>query len=169
MMGVLGSVLLVLAFSVLPIPAEVVMFKNFHTYGIWFGTAINWTGALLGAEVLFLFTRWIRVSVSRVASASYSYRMIARKRTKLQRILILILVRILPVPAKVVDISAGIIRAITWWDFTWTTAVGMIPYQAFITLVYRGWQSRSVYTLLVLAIVMVCSFVIFLRMKKREG
>jgi uncharacterized membrane protein YdjX (TVP38/TMEM64 family) len=170
-MGALWSTILVMLFSILPIPAEVVMFRNMHTYGFLFGALVNWSGALLGAEVLFIFTRVVRISLTRFSrtSGSYSYRLIEKQRTKLQRVMVLILVRILPVPAKIVDLTAGIIRTISWWEFTWTTGVGMIPYQLFMMLVYRGWQTRSVYIWLFVAIVIICCFVIFLRMKKREG
>jgi uncharacterized membrane protein YdjX (TVP38/TMEM64 family) len=167
MMSALWSMMLVTAFSILPIPAEVFMFRNLHAYGVLPGTVLNWSGALLGAEILFLFTRFVRISIARTSKFSYPYRLFSREQGKLQKIWGLILVRVLPVPAKAVDITAGIIRTITWWEFTWTTAVGMIPYQLFMILIYHGWQARSFYMLLVVTIIIVCSFVILLRMRKR--
>ncbi len=167
MISMIIAILMVTFFSVVPIPAEVVMFKNIYTYGIFIGTILNWLGAIIGAQILFLLTRWVRVSFIHVSEDAFGYRLIARAESKARRVFVLLLARILPVPAKVVDISAGLIRSISWWEFTWTTSVGMIPYQLFMVLVYHGWKTHSVYAIIAVSIVVVLCLIFFLRTKRQ--
>jgi uncharacterized membrane protein YdjX (TVP38/TMEM64 family) len=57
MWGVIGSILLMIAHSFIPFPAEFVAIANGMCFGPLWGTVITWTGAMLGAVLAFALSR----------------------------------------------------------------------------------------------------------------
>ena len=54
-----GSILLMIAHSLIPFPAEFVTFANGMLFGPIWGVAITWVGAMLGASLAFALARWL--------------------------------------------------------------------------------------------------------------
>lgn len=124
--GVAASIGLMVAHSFVPFPAELIALANGMVYGWLWGTAVTWTGAMIGAMLSFgLSRRFGRPFVERCLGHS-----------RLRRVDdwlayygegSLMFSRFIPVIAfNLINYAAGLTR-IRWWPFFWITAVGILP------------------------------------------
>lgn len=124
--GVFGSLAIMIAHSFLPFPAEFVAFANGMTYGLFWGTAITWAGAMLGAFAAFGF--------SRLFGRPIVVRLLSRKRVEAldnwatqHGARLLLLSRLFPFIAfNLINYAAGLSR-VGWLTFAWTTGLGILP------------------------------------------
>lgn len=126
MWGVLASIGLMVLHSFIPFPAELVAIANGMVYGPVVGTLITWTGAMLGASVAFCLARTLgRPFVERMVSRHNWQRLDQWAAQDGWRIVLVS--RLIPVIAfNLVNYAAGLTR-LTWWQFLWTTGVGILP------------------------------------------
>ncbi len=145
MWGVLGSICLMIVHSFIPFPAEFVAFANGMTYGPVWGTVITWSGAMLGALIAF--------ALSRKFGRPFVEKMVARRdwhrlddwaaKDGWQVVLV---ARFVPVIAfNLINYAAGLTR-LTWWQFIWTTGVGILPLTILLVVMgdnveSLGWES----------------------------
>ena len=145
MWGVLGSICLMFVHSFIPFPAEFVAFANGMTYGPVWGTVITWSGAMLGALIAF--------ALARKFGRPFVEKMVARRdwhrlddwaaRDGWQVVLV---ARFIPVIAfNLINYAAGLTR-LTWWQFIWTTGVGILPLTILMVVMgdnveSLGWES----------------------------
>lgn len=126
MWGAAGSIGLMVLHSFVPFPAELLACANGIVYGPVWGTVITWTGAMLGASLAF--------ALSRRFGRPFVERMIAKRHWQVldnwvaengwQAILVS---RFIPVIAfNLINYAAGLMR-LSWWQFLWTTGVGILP------------------------------------------
>jgi uncharacterized membrane protein YdjX (TVP38/TMEM64 family) len=165
MWGVLGSVGLMMIHSFIPFPAELLACANGMVYGPVWGTVITWTGAMLGAVIAF--------GLARRLGRPFVERMIAKRdwhvlddwaaKTGWRVVLI---ARFVPVIAfNLINYAAGLTR-LTWWQFLWTTGVGILPLTVLMVVMgdnieSLGWES---WALLLIAALLLC-FVLYRRLK----
>lgn len=124
--GVVASIGLMILHCLVPFPAELLAIANGMIFGPIWGVAITWAGAMLGAMAAF--------SLARSLSRPVVEHMLARdQRLQLDRWVgrvdpaALLLARLLPLIAfNLVNYAAGL-AGIGWWNFLWTTAVGILP------------------------------------------
>jgi uncharacterized membrane protein YdjX (TVP38/TMEM64 family) len=124
--GVAGSIGLMVLHSFVPFPAEMVAFANGMMYGPLWGTVITWTGAMLGALLAF--------GLARTLGRPFVERMVARRHWRWlddwaaeDGWRVVLISRFIPVIAfNLINYAAGLIR-LTWWQFTWTTGLGILP------------------------------------------
>jgi len=145
MWGVLGSICLMIAHSFVPFPAEFVAFANGMTYGPVWGTVITWTGAMLGALIAFALARKLgRPFVERMVASRDWHRLddwAAKDGWQ-----VVLVARFIPVIAfNLINYAAGLTR-LTWWQFTWTTGVGILPLTVLMVVMgdnieSLGWES----------------------------
>lgn len=126
MWGVLASIGLMVLHSFIPFPAELVAIANGMVYGPILGTLITWTGAMLGAAVAFCLARTLgRPFVERMVSRHHWERLDEWAAQDGWRVVLVS--RLIPVIAfNLVNYAAGLTR-LTWWQFLWTTGVGILP------------------------------------------
>jgi len=125
-LGVLGSLLLMVAHSFVPFPAELVAIANGMVFGVIMGTAITWSGGMLGATLAFTLARWL--------GRPFVHAMLADQQavaidhwTAQQGAGILLISRFLPVVSfNVINYAAGL-TSVSWWTFLWTTGLGILP------------------------------------------
>jgi uncharacterized membrane protein YdjX (TVP38/TMEM64 family) len=125
-LGVAASILLMVVHSFVPFPAEVVAMANGMLYGPVRGTAINWTGAMLGA--------WLAFGLARRLGRPFVQSVVAERHHRtLERFAayeggdLLLLSRFVPVISfNLINYAAGL-TAISWWTFTWATGLGILP------------------------------------------
>jgi uncharacterized membrane protein YdjX (TVP38/TMEM64 family) len=137
MWGVAGAILLMVLHSFLPFPAEIVAMANGMLYGPFWGTAITWTGAMLGAHLAFGLARWL--------GRPFVVAMIARRHhEKLDAWAarqgggVLFVSRFVPVISfNLINYAAGL-TAISWWTFTWATGLGILPLTFLMVLMGHG-------------------------------
>ena len=145
MWGVLGSICLMMVHSFVPFPAEFVAIANGMTYGPVWGTVITWSGAMLGALIAF--------GLARKFGRPFVERMVAKR--DWQRLddwaakdgwQVVLVARFIPVIAfNLINYTAGLTR-LTWWQFTWTTGVGILPLTVLMVVMGDniesfGWES----------------------------
>lgn len=124
MWSALGSMALMVLHSFVPVPAEVIAVANGMLFGPFWGIVVTWSGAMLGAVSAFAASRWLgRPVVCRFVAAE--------RRAALERWTVrpgsLLLLRLIPVVSfNLVNFAAGLAGA-GWWDFLWTTALGILP------------------------------------------
>ena len=124
--GVLISIGLMVLHSFVPFPAEFLALANGMVYGALWGTAITWTGAMLGAMVAFCLSRALGRPFVQLLVSKRNWHTIddwtAKDGWKLA-----LVSRFVPVIAfNLINYAAGLTR-ISWWTFVWTTAVGILP------------------------------------------
>jgi uncharacterized membrane protein YdjX (TVP38/TMEM64 family) len=118
--------LFMIVVAILPIPAEIPAMLNGMVFGPGVGTAITWSGALVGSLVSFeLARRFGRPLGERIVTAD---RMAAADRLVLSAGWPgLVTLRLIPTIAfTVVNWAAGF-TPVSRWTFAWTTAIGIIP------------------------------------------
>jgi uncharacterized membrane protein YdjX (TVP38/TMEM64 family) len=112
--------------TLVPLPAEILALVAGMALGPWWGFLTIWLGAMLGAWLGFFLARvWGQPLVQRLAA----HQRLRRLQLWIQRsdILLLLTVRLLPIFSfNLVNYALGL-TTITWWRFTWTTAVGIVP------------------------------------------
>lgn len=99
-------------------PAEAVALSNGAVHGPLWGTALTWSGAMLGAGLAYaLAHRW----------APPPGPMLRRIQAAADDPLALLTVRLIPLfPFFLVNYACGIAR-VPRWRFAWTTALGILP------------------------------------------
>ncbi len=124
--GVAGSILLMVLHSFIPFPAEVIAIANGMVYGPIWGTAITWTGAMLGAYAAFGLARLLgRPFV--VAMVAERHRAAVDAWAGRQGGGTLFFARFIPVISfNLINYAAGL-TSISWWTFTWATGLGILP------------------------------------------
>jgi uncharacterized membrane protein YdjX (TVP38/TMEM64 family) len=128
-------------FSVLPVPSEFVSVLLMQEYGPWFGTLYSWIGGVVGAVAGFYLARAAaRPLVLRLAGQPLNT---VRPWVERRGTLGLLLMRFLPmVPYHFVNYLAGILD-VRIGAFVWTTAIGILPFQAALASVYSGFRYGS--------------------------
>jgi len=145
MWGVLGSVALMMIHSFVPFPAELLACANGMIYGPIWGTVITWTGAMLGAVIAF--------GLARQLGRPFVQRIVAKRNwatlddwAAVNGWKVVLVSRFLPVIAfNLINYSAGLTR-LTWWQFIWTTGIGILPLTVLMVVMgdnfeSLGWES----------------------------
>lgn len=135
--GVAGSILLMILHSFIPFPAEILAMANGMLYGPLWGTVITWTGAMLGAYLAFGLARWLgRPFV--LARVGERHRVVVDRWAAEQGGPALLFSRLLPVISfNLINYAAGL-TTISWWTFTWATALGILPLTCLMVLMGDG-------------------------------
>jgi uncharacterized membrane protein YdjX (TVP38/TMEM64 family) len=125
--GVGISIGIMVVHSFVPFPAEFVAIANGVIYGAFWGTVITWIGAMLGAFLAFGLSRKIgRNYVQQKLKDTHASRRM-EKFTDSHGSKTLLISRFIPVISfNLINYMAGLTR-ISWWTFTWTTALGILP------------------------------------------
>lgn len=145
MWGIAGSLALMMAHSFVPFPAELLACANGMVYGPLWGTVITWTGAMLGAVIAF--------GLARKLGRPFVERMVARRKWEVlddwaahNGWQVVLISRFIPVIAfNLINYAAGLMR-LTWWQFIWTTGLGILPLTVLMVVMgdqleSLGWES----------------------------
>lgn len=124
--GPVGSIGLMIMHSFIPFPAEFLTIANGMIFGSVMGIVYTWLGAMLGAYASFGLTRIFgRPFVARNLKPAQLEKL--DKWILNQGTASLLLSRLIPfISFNLVNYGAGMTK-ISWWTFTWTTGVGILP------------------------------------------
>ena len=124
--GHFGVIGLMVAHSFIPFPAEFVAIAAGMSFGMVWGTVLTWTGAMIGGLLAFGIARKLgRPFVADMLTPGQLARI--DKGAAVTSVSALIGVRLVPVIAfNLVNYGAGL-TDVSWWRFTWTTAIGILP------------------------------------------
>lgn len=132
MAALLAAILLMVAHSFVPFPAELAAVANCVVFGPYTGFAVTWIGAMLGACVAFGLARRLgRPFVLSLTRDRYGERIDRFDRWMERRgSLALLLCRLVPlISFNVINFGAGL-SVVSWWTFIWTTGIGIVPVTA---------------------------------------
>jgi uncharacterized membrane protein YdjX (TVP38/TMEM64 family) len=146
--------------AVLPIPAEAPAMINGALFGPLVGTAVSWTGAMLGAHISFELARRMGRPVAERLVTDPALERVDRWVEKAGW-WGLLLARFMPLIAfTALNWGAGL-TPVSRWRFCWTTAIGIIP--GAIVFTASGWGiSRLLERLPVLATGLAAAIALFL-------
>lgn len=125
----LAYVLLYTFATLLLVPGTVLSFLGATLFGTWLGTALTWTGALIGSTLVYCVVRFLgrdytRTLADRLLGGRFSTLDRWIERNGFQALL---LVRLLPIfPFNGVNFAAGL-TSIRFWPFVFATALGILP------------------------------------------
>ncbi len=124
--AMVGSVLMMVAHSFVPLPSEFIAIANGMVFGLVAGTIVTWVGAMIGAILAFALARWLgRRFVHAVMPVRYSAAIDEWAHDKGAPVLLIS--RFLPVVSfNLINYAAGL-TSVTWWTFLWTTGLGIAP------------------------------------------
>jgi len=131
----LGSIMLMVLHSFVPLPAEVIAIANGILFGPVLGVAITWAGAMLGAILAFALARGLGRPAVRWLLPERHWARIAEIPV---RPVPLLVIRLMPVISfNLVNYAAGLL-GVPWWTFLWTTALGILPLVVTMVVVGRA-------------------------------
>ena len=167
--AVIGSVLLMVLHSLVPLPSEFIAIANGIVFGFVVGAVITWIGAMLGAILAFALSRWFgRRLVEAILPARYTAAI--DEWTKEQGMQALLISRFLPVVSfNLINYAAGL-TSVSWWTFLWTTGLGILPLT--FLMVYAGEQMMSGRWKLALYLIAACvavSLLAYVVARKRKA
>lgn len=151
--GPVGSIGLMTLHSFVPFPAEFLSIANGMVFGPFWGVVVTWIGAMSGAYASFGLTR-------RYGRPFVAGKINAPQLEKLDRWLEhqgaipLLLSRLMPIISfNLINYGAGL-TPISWWTFTWTTGIGILPMTILMVLMGNNFRVLPwwIWLLLLLAI-----------------
>lgn len=135
--AVLGSIVLMVVHSFLPFPAEIISLANGMVFGPFWGTAITWVGAMLGAISTFGLVRLLgRPFVYRMLSEGQLRRLSEWSSTRGG--IALLIGRLIPVIAFNLLNYGAALTDISWWTFIWATGLGILPLTVLLNVFGAG-------------------------------
>lgn len=167
--GVIGSIVLMTVLCAVPVPSEFLLILDMRVYGVWWGIFYAWVGSILGAAAILIVTRWIARPFLDSMFRHERYEQV-NEWVRTRGPLGLLMARLLPLPASVVNYIAGLVHSVGPWNYIWTAAVSIIPYYLGAALIYLGIFSKFVVWLFVGGLVVVtfwiASFLVNRRMQR---
>lgn len=167
-LGVIVGIFLMLIWCLTPIPSEGLLIIFLRVFGVVWGTAYAWIGTTLSAVVIYYIARhFTRAMLKRVSS---------HERFEQVNLWVrdwggigLLLARLLPVPAFIVNYVAGMIPAIGLWTYVWTAVIAIMPYYLGVALVFKGVFGNWIYALIGLIPLGIVSIIGLILRKRGAG
>lgn len=139
-LGAWGPVIMIglmVVHSVTFVPSEIIMVTDVVLFGPVWGILYSWIGSMLGAYLSFFLARWIgRPIVKR----SVLERVLERFDEFFERkgVWGVFVLRLIPlVSFNALNYASGLTR-MTFWQFTWSTGLGILPAGVLFALAYQS-------------------------------
>ncbi len=164
-----GSILLMIAHSLIPFPAEFVTFANGMLFGPVWGVVVTWAGAMLGASLAFALARWFGHPVID-ALMNERHRAAVDRWTRRQGVGVLLASRLMPlISFNVINYAAGL-APVSWWTFLWTTGLGILPITTLLVMTGdQVWNGRGHAWLWLLTVACVGALIWWLVSRERDA
>lgn len=170
-MGVWGPVLVILLMifhSVTFIPSEVITIMDVVLFGPVWGVVYAWVGSMLGAYLAFFLARIVgRPIVKRfVSQRVLTWFDNFIKREGRSGIFVL---RLIPlVSFNALNYACGLTN-ISFWDFTWTTGIGILPAGILMAVLYQSavGQKYAFIGLTVVGVAMIIGLIFRAKIRKK--
>jgi uncharacterized membrane protein YdjX (TVP38/TMEM64 family) len=163
--GIFVAILLMALFCVIPVPSEFLMVMNMKIYGVWWGIFYTWIGAMLGAVAVFFIARYIGRGLLSAFISDERFHQVDVW-VKKWGVFGLLLARLVPLPFIVVNYTAGVMKSVTIWNYLWTTAIGLLPYDIGSALVFLGASQRMVHWLVLGAVAVIAVWIAGYKLNK---
>lgn len=137
------SIGLMVAHSFVPLPSEPVALANGMIYGAFIGSVLTWVGAMLGAQAAYWLARTLgRAAIVRHVDPERMARM--THWIDANCVVALLGLRLVPVISFNLINYVGGLANVSWWTFTWTTGIGIIPFTVLLAVMGENLLSLSV-------------------------
>lgn len=151
--GVIGAILIMASVCMTPLPSEGLLIMYLKVYGVLWGTLYAWCGFTLGSVMVFLIARSLGIKAIRWWIAAEQFDSIDMWIGH-KGIIGLLIVRLLPIPALVVNCITGVMPSVSFWSYLWTGVVGVIPYYAGISFIFFGLSRQDLLVFLVIPVLL---------------
>lgn len=166
----LGSALIALQTFIPFAPFIVLAGANVMVFGLWLGFLITWSGAVLGAVLMFAAAktfgrRWALKRLNSQPRLSHISGYIEKN-----QFWVVLLLRLFPViPSVLLNIVAGV-SPVSFATYTWATAIGKVPVIFLESILIYNVLQFSKYRVLVvmIAIILVIGFIVGARILKKR-
>lgn len=165
--GILAAILIMTLICLTPLPSEGLLLVYFNVYGVMMGTVYAWTGYVLSTILIFVVSRYISTNFIRNRIARSRFKAVDRwigERT----IFGLLVVRILPIPAFIVNSVLGTMPSVSFLKYWLTAIVAILPYYIMSSCLYLGITSSHYTILFVGAFILIVMWLLSLKFR-REG
>ena len=141
--GMAISIGLMVAHSFVPLPSEPVALANGMIYGAVTGSVLTWVGAMLGAQAAYWPARTLgRAAIVRHVDPERMARMTHWIDTNC--VVALLSLRLVPLISFNLINYVGGLANVSWWTFTRTTGIGILPFTVLFLVVGENLSSLSV-------------------------
>nr|WP_272879937.1 VTT domain-containing protein [Sulfoacidibacillus ferrooxidans] len=120
-----------------PIPSEGLLLIFLKIYGIFLGLLYAWIGSSIGAIAIFILARSILSPMFKELIGSLQQHRVEQW-VKKRGVSGLLFVRLLPIPAFVVNYTVGLLPGVGFFQYLWTAIVSMAPYYAGTIFMFLG-------------------------------
>ncbi|MDT8344428.1 MAG: TVP38/TMEM64 family protein [Thermohalobaculum sp.] len=166
--GPLAVAGLMVLHSFVPFPAELLALAAGAAFGTVLGTAVIWSGAMVGAVLSFWLAR-------RLGRAAIETLLPERQRAALddwtqdQGAVTLLVSRFIPIIAfNLINYAAGLTR-VSLWTFVWTTGLGILPLTVLMVHMGAAMSEMSWPLLLAVSAAGIVAIAALHRIGKRRG
>lgn len=136
-LGIVTAIFLITLLSMTPIPTESLTIMCLKSYGIGWGIFYSWVGSTLSSVAIFLLVRSIREPILQLVISQERFEQV-NKWIKRKGTIGLVIARLLPLPAFIVNYITAMIPAIEFWSYLWTAALTIIPSYLVTALIFMG-------------------------------
>ncbi len=154
---VVSGLLMVFQSVIAPLPAFVITFTNGLVFGVWWGTLLSWSSAMVGAAACFYISRIFGRPVVEKLAGGPSLEWTDRFFERYGRHAIII-ARLLPfVPFDPISYGAGL-TGMGFWEFFLATGIGQLP--ATVVYSYLGQTATGTVKILLIVFALIASFMV---------
>ncbi|MHB1651572.1 MAG: TVP38/TMEM64 family protein [Desulfitobacteriaceae bacterium] len=154
--GMVLAVLLMAFVCLTPIPSEGIVVLYLKIYGVYLGTFFAWFGSSLSSLVIFVIARYYGRRIMRKLVTPERFNVVDNW-VKRKGTLGLLIARLLPIPAVIVNYIAGGLPSVRFWPYFWTASLSIIPYYVGTALVFLG-VSNEIWLWLVIGGIAIIAF-----------
>ncbi|MFC0215133.1 TVP38/TMEM64 family protein [Paenibacillus chartarius] len=127
--------------NVLPVPGEFTTIALMEIYGPLWGGFYSFIGGVIGALGGLYLSKWLAKPL--FGDMLEPYKIKVEEWLHKRETLGLLIIRFLPlVPYHFVNYAAGLLK-VNMWTYTWTSAVGLIPYTIAFAGLFEGLRHGS--------------------------
>ena len=155
-LGMFIAIVLMAFLHLTPVPSEGLLVLYLKIYGIYLGTLIAWLGSALSTLLIFFIARYYGQRFLQKLVTPERFNMVDNW-VKRKGSLGLLIARLLPIPAFLVNYIAGVIPSVKFWPYVLTGALSIIPYYVGTALVFLG-VSRAIWVWLIVGGIMIIAF-----------
>ncbi|MHB1629718.1 MAG: TVP38/TMEM64 family protein [Bacilli bacterium] len=135
--GVGAGILLMALICMTPVPSEGLLLILLKVYGVWLGLLYAWIGSSASAVAIFAIARVVGRPLMETLIDPAKLRKVEKFASR-KGTAGLLVARLLPVPAMLVNYTVGMLPSVSFIVYLWTAMVAIMPYYASTALLYEG-------------------------------
>lgn len=135
--SILAAILAMALMCLTPLPSEGLLLVFYNVFGIVMGSIYAWSGYVLSTLLIFVVARYFSTNFIRKKIANSRFEAVDRWIGE-RSIAGLLIVRILPIPAFIVNCVLGTMPSVSFLKYWFTAIVAILPYYITSSCLYLG-------------------------------